>query len=349
MSRCSMRSWQIVIFAITAASGCTCADNQQLDGGDDAQADIATVDAGGDALENVDGEAGADACAQATAEGNVIGCDYVAISPSVMGSAPGGCLATVIINNNDAPASIQVTYQTEIEPLSFHTKLVSGEGQSATYSDWPSNDEIPPHSTAVLSLAQGVLNQDGTACPLPPMVGEADEYKINALPNGTAYAFRIKTGLPTVAYEVWAYTQNDIDVGNVVALRAVPSWASSYIDVGTYLPGCDAGGAELATGNTWTAAVAQASGTVMSLPSAQNGTITATLNANQLLNVARCDEFIGQTVAAKLPFSLWTGTAGIQVPFYDDSATENAARSRRRSRPRASRAKATSASPRRSP
>jgi IgGFc binding protein len=310
---------------VLATSGCTCGSDMQGDGGIDVQSadDTVTdvVDAAADAPVDVDG---VDPCVLATAQGNVVGCDYVAISPSRMGLFPYACLAAVVINQNDAPATVSVVYQGGSEPLQFHANVTVGQGQAVSYGAWPSTNQVPPHTTAILSLAQGDLNEDDTACPNAPMVAAMNEPLITAVANGTAETFRIKTSLPVVAYEVWPYTQNDIDVGNVVALRAVPSWTTSYVDIGTYLPGCDAGGADLPTGNTWAAAAASLAGTIVSMPSAQNGVIGATLAANELLNVARCDEFIGQSVAANNVFALWAGTAGVQVPPYDYVPTSNA-------------------------
>jgi hypothetical protein len=295
----------------------------QDDGGTDGIVDT-TVDAADAPSDVAAEEAAVDPCAVATAEGNVIGCDYIAISPSRMGVFPYACLAAIVANTSNSAVSVQVTLQSAPQALAFHANLIVGQGQSASYSAWPTSNEVPPHGTAVISLAQGGLDQDDTACPSPPIVADVNEGTVTAAPNGTAHAFRIQTSAPTVVYEVWPFTQNDIDISNVVALRAAPSWQSSYVDVGTYLPGCDAGGAELATGNTWTAVLASTDGTVVTLPSAQAGAVGATLGATELLNVARCDEFIGQSIAAPHPIAVWTGTAGVQVPWYSDEPTSNA-------------------------
>ena len=111
---------------------------------------------------------------------------------------------------------------------------------------------------------------------------------------------------------MWNYTPNDSANGVVVPLRSTSSWDNAYVDVGTYLPGCDGGGAEAPLGNSWTAAVAATAATTVAMTSAQSGTVTKTLAAFDLLNVARCNDFVGQNITVAAPYSMWVGTAGIQ-------------------------------------
>jgi len=271
-------------------------------------------------------DAGMTPCEVSASTGNVIGCDYVAIFPSMMdnGIGIGACAAVVVVNTNEQTLTLSVQYQ-GTEQVPYHSALIDGHGQSASYSALPSGDQVPPGVAAVVVLADPSPSGDDCLVPLTaPIVDHANIIDVDTPVNGVGNAFRVQTSLPAVAYQMWGYTVADWAPNNVIPLRAAPSWVKQYTDVGTYIPGCDAGGAEFATGNAWTAAVASVAGTTVSMPSAQNGTISNTLAAYQLLNVARCNEFIGQTVTANNPFALWVGTAGLQVPSYADcEPTEN--------------------------
>jgi hypothetical protein len=146
-------------------------------------------------------DAGALACADTVARGDVLGCDYLAIVPQTLPGAGqwqgtfSDCFAAVIINTNETAATLSVTLDSASEPLSFHTNLIAGEGRSVTYMPFPANDQVPPHSAAVISLAQGAIAAPGEACPSAPIVGQAQMQKVdvlNGIVNVTVHAVALR-------------------------------------------------------------------------------------------------------------------------------------------------------------
>jgi hypothetical protein len=309
-----------ILAVASSLIGCTCGSYAAPDASTD---DAVVADTASDSVATLDVEdAAGNPCAASAAVGDVIGCDYAAIWPSGMDTnAPiSGCLAAVVINPTSATLTLSVTFQGSADTLPFHSAAITGQGRAASYTPLNAGDQVAGNSAALIALAEYYSGDDviNPTCIIPPIVGSANNGQVAAPPNATASAFRIQTSLPAIVYEVWWYTPNDSDNGVVVPLRDTSSWANSYVDVGTYLPGCDAAGAEAPLGNAWTAAVANRYNTTVSMPSAQNGTVAATLAPFELLNVARCNEFVGQSVTAGVPYSLWAGTAGMQLPWYPD-------------------------------
>ncbi len=167
----------------------------------------------------------------------------------------------------------------------------------------------------VVSLSQGMLNQVATACPSPAVVA-GDSVHVDALPNDTAHTFRITTSRPAIVHEIWPFTKNSIDYSTIATLPAISSWSDEYLDVGTYLPPPY----EYAP-LVWSAAVAGVDGTKLDIPSMDGGLASRVLASDELLNVTRADLFVGQTVTASHPFSLWSGSAGFQVPPNPEAST----------------------------
>jgi hypothetical protein len=228
----------------------------------------------------------------------------------------------VLINPNSDPASVGVTFQKKPQALSFHGVSVTGQGTAMAYAPWPSTNEIPPHGAVIVSLAEADLTQNASACPKPPIVDKLHEYEIVGVGNATTSGFLVHTSLPTVAYESWVFTAHDIDINNVVALRAIPSWDTSYVDVGVWVPvyddvgmTTDASSLPIEAYNSWVSVVASTDFTKVSVDSFDAGTIFASLAAYDLLTVRRADAFVGQSMTMKSPIALWVGSAGFHVPI----------------------------------
>lgn len=297
-------------------NGCSCAGAPLDDGGlpsDGSTLEHFASESGGESEADHDVDAG-DLCTSAAINQARTGCDYVAFSPSRMGFFPYACLALVVLNPNADDVALSLRWQGTDIDLTKHASLTKNFGRSMLFEPMV-QPVLPAHRTMVVSLVEGALNQVATGCPAPAII-TSETAHIDALPNALARTFRLKTSAPTVVYQVWPFTKNSIDYTTVGQLPAVPSWQASYIDVGAYLPP-PYEYSHLA----WTAALANVDGTIVAMPSADAGAITATLASDELVNVARGDLFVGQRVSASNPFALWSGSAGFQVPGTPETST----------------------------
>jgi len=250
-----------------------------------------------------------DACAAAEANHRSVGCDYYATLMETM--TPGYCFAVFVANTWTSPAHIEVEYNGSTLNTQSFTRIPSGSGPTLTQGSYDAVAGLPPGEVAILFL--GGTQGSAPNCPVTPAASSAQ-----LSGTGIGKAFRIKTDVPTVAYQINPYGGGSVAVTAASLLLPTSVWDTNYVAVNVSAQGAGSPSLNI---------VAQEDGTVVTLtPTAAVGggggisggtagqPMTINLSKGQHAQITQTTELTGSAVSSNKPIGFMAGQTCMNVP-----------------------------------
>jgi hypothetical protein len=262
------------------------------------------------------------------------GCEFYAVEMDVTGEAEGVCYAVFVVNQwkTGEAAKIEVTLNDQVLPVEQFARLPVGTGTGLTYAPYDATAGLPSNQVAILFLsrdptATSDLNPDDPRalanCPpgvTPAVVGDAALHG-----TGTSQAFRIRTNVPVVAYQMLPYGGGRARVTGATLLVPTSAWDVNYVVADAYQAPSMIN--EDRAGPT-TVVLASQDGTTVTLnptadvvgggnvpPSLAGTPASYVLNHGQYLQFTQPAELTGSVVQADKPVSVIGGATVMDVPL----------------------------------
>jgi hypothetical protein len=250
-----------------------------------------------------------DACAAAEANHRSVGCDYYATLMDTL--TPGYCFAVFVANTWTSPVHIDVEYAGQQMNTQSFTRIPSGAGPSLTQGSYDAVQGLPPGEVAILFL--GGTQGDAPGCPVTPASSNA-----NISGTGIASAFRIKTDVPVVAYQINPYGGGSVAVTAASLLLPTSVWDTNYVAVNVSPQAAGSPSLNIVASQdntvvtmTPTAAVGGGNG----IPAGTIGQpMTFNLMKGQHAQITQSAELTGSAISSTKPVGFMAGQTCMNIP-----------------------------------
>lgn len=261
-----------------------------------------------------------DACAAAQGHRASVGCEYYAVFMDLLPTNPSRCFAAILSNASEVAAHVEVDFGGEPVDLAQFARTPVGAGRALSYEPFDPQAGIAPRSVAIVFLADVADPEAATyACPAPAARGP------EAFFNGTGRgrAFRIRTDVPIVAYQMLPFGGGAAGVAGSSLLIPASAWDINYVAVNAYEfsnananaydPSLSIVAASDGTDVTIRPKVAIAGGDGVASTAA--GTpVTYRLDAGEVLQISQPQELTGSPIQATAPIGVFAGHQCMRVP-----------------------------------
>jgi hypothetical protein len=250
------------------------------------------------------------ACQAAAENKSSVGCDYFVYPPPFF-TGQTSCTGAFVANNGTLPVTLTMERGTQSFAIDQFAFLPNGNGASITYA--PLTGGVIPAGAVALVL----LNQEGGPCPAGT---QAATGAVAVSGTGKGEAFRLKTTLPVVAYDIFPYGGGATAVSSATLLIPTTAWGDNYVGTTAYpetiggaFPWMGVVAAEDGTEITISPKVAIAGGPgVAGSPAGQP--ITYTLSKGQYIQLEQSADLTGSIIKSNKPVGSWAGNRCTQVP-----------------------------------
>jgi hypothetical protein len=172
------------------------------------------------------------------------GCEFYAVEMDTTPEVEGVCYAVFVVNQwkTGEPAKIEVSLAGKVLPVETFARIPLGQGTSLTYAPFDPRKGLPTDSVAILFLSRdpNASSTDPNVndprvladCPAgvtPAVAGDAALHG-----TGLAQAFRIKTNVPVVAYQMLPYGGGRARVTGSTLLLPTSAWDVDYVVADAY-------------------------------------------------------------------------------------------------------------------
>jgi hypothetical protein len=264
------------------------------------------------------------------------GCEFYAVEMDVTAEAEGVCYAVFVVNQwkSGEAAKIEVSLNDKVLPIGQFARIPVGTGTGLTYAPFNEGVGLATNQIAILFLsrdpaaATDPVPDDPRAladCPagvVPAVVGDAALHG-----TGTAQAFRIRTNVPVVAYQMLPYGGGRARVTGATLLVPTNAWDVNYVVADAYKAPLPSMISDDRAGPTTVVVASQDDTTVSINPTADivpGGGIGASpagtpatfvLNHGQYLQFTQPSELTGSAVQSDRPVSVIGGATVMDVPL----------------------------------
>jgi hypothetical protein len=166
------------------------------------------------------------------------GCEFYAVEMDVTSQSEGVCYAVFVVNQwkTGERAKIEVSLNDKVLPVAQFARVPVGTGTGLTYAPFDATAGLAANDVAILFLSRDpagksdpVVNDPRVLadCPagvVPAVVGDAALHG-----TGTAQAFRIRTNVPVVAYQMLPYGGGSARVTGATLLLPTNAWDVNYV------------------------------------------------------------------------------------------------------------------------
>jgi hypothetical protein len=166
------------------------------------------------------------------------GCEFYAVEMDVTPQAEGVCYAVFVVNQwkSGEAAKIEVSLADKVLPVEQFARVPVGTGTQLAYAPFNAKAGLPTNEIAILFLSRDpTASQDTTLndprrlanCPagvVPAVVGDAALHG-----TGTSTAFRIRTNVPVVAYQMLPYGGGSARITGSTLLVPTNAWDVNYV------------------------------------------------------------------------------------------------------------------------
>jgi hypothetical protein len=272
------------------------------------------------------------------------GCEFYAAEMDVTDEVAGVCFAVFVVTQWETgePARIEVTRGNQVLPVQQFARIPIGNGPSLVYAPFNAAAGLAKDQIAILFLSRDPAAENDpdriaprrlAGCPpgvVPAVVGDAALHG-----TGRGQAFRIKTNVPVVAYQMLPYGAGRARVTGATLLLPTNVWDTNYVAVNAYpaptlFSEPRAGPTMMILGKEDNTQVTinptrliQAGG---GLPSASpNVPTTYTVNRGEYIQFTQPQELTGSAILATQPVAVIGGSTLMDVPldrFRADSAEQ---------------------------
>jgi hypothetical protein len=261
------------------------------------------------------------------------GCEFYAAPIDLTEEGEGSCYAVFIVNQwaTGEPAKIQVERGGQTLNVDQFARIPQGTGTSITYAPYSNAQGLAKDQIAIL-----FLSRDPQWDALPP--GDTRPKKLAACPpgvtpavvgdpavkgTGIGQAFRIKTNVPVVAYQIMPFGGGRARITSASLLLPKNVWGTNYVTMNAYASP-QLGGARI--GPTLMIFGQEDGTTVRLRPTVPlvggNGlagspagvTATYTLNQGTFIQFTQAQELSGTPIESDKPIAVVGGNTLVQVP-----------------------------------
>ncbi len=250
------------------------------------------------------------ACEAAAANKSSVGCDYFVYPPPSHGAGT-SCTGAFVANNSGVPVKLAIERGTQTFSPDQFAYLPTGNGPSITYTPL-SGGTIPAGAVALV-----LLNQEGGACPAGL---KAATGPVAVKETGRGQAFRIRTTMPVVAYDIFPYGGGSSAVTSATLLIPTTAWGDNYVGTTAHPQTID-------NANPWLGVVAAEDGTQVTIRpkvaiapatgvvgGAAGQPTTYTLKAGEYVQLSQPADLTGSIIEANKPVGSWAGNRCSAVP-----------------------------------
>jgi hypothetical protein len=171
------------------------------------------------------------------------GCEFYAVEMDTTPEVEGVCYAVFVVNQwkTGEPAKIEVSRAGNVLPIDQFARIPVGHGTAITYAPYDSTRGLATNQIAILFLSRDPnahndpISTDPRVlsdCPAgvtPAVVGDAALHG-----TGVASAFRIRTNVPVVAYQMLPYGGGRARVTGSTLLLPTSAWDTNYVVADAY-------------------------------------------------------------------------------------------------------------------
>ena len=287
--------------------------------------------------EREDGAQCVNPCVDSLGNDTSNGCEFYAVEMDTVPEAEGVCYAVFVVNEwrTGEPARLEVSRGGNVLPIEPFARIPMGKGASIAYAAYDSTQGLLPNQVVILFLSRDPAGaSDPTAvdpralanCPLgvePAVAGDAALHG-----TGIGTAFRIRSNVPVVAYQMLPYGGGRARVTGSTLLLPTSAWDTNYLVADAYqapLPSMTNN--EPRAGPTTVIVASQDATTVTvkatadiragpGVAAALRGTTSSyTLAAGQYLQFTQMAELTGTAVQADKPVGVLGGSTLMDVPL----------------------------------
>lgn len=253
-------------------------------------------------------------CQSAEENKSTIGCDFYAVTPSIIAEGRGSCFAAMIANTWTSPITVSANYGGQVIDAGQFMHIPQGSGPGLTYIPAPGG-QLQPGQLGILFLSQyasGDIFQ--IPCPVPSALNVSTQLEA----AGIGQAFQITTSAPIVAYDVYPWGGSPSFASSATLLLPTPTWGDNFVT---------SDGWEAGAGQPFTQIVASQDNTTVTFVPVANaigGGALPTINANAsgsfVLNRGQVAEYLqgerlaGSVLQADKPVSVWGGATCMNIP-----------------------------------
>jgi hypothetical protein len=264
------------------------------------------------------------------------GCEFYAAEMDTTPDVMGVCYAVFIVNEwkTGEPAKIEVSLRGKGLPIDQFARIPLGKGTTLTYAPYDPARGLPTDQVAILFLSRDPsATSDPVAsdprllgnCPsgvTPAVVGDAALHG-----TGTGDAFRIRTNVPVVAYQMLPYGGGRARVTGSTLLLPTSAWGMNYVVADAYKAPLTMMVPQARAGPT-TVVIASQDGTTVAVKStvdvlaggglgaASAGVPTSyMLNGGQYLQFTQPNELTGTAVESDKPVVVIGGSTLMDLPL----------------------------------
>ncbi|MEB2313653.1 MAG: IgGFc-binding protein [Sorangiineae bacterium] len=294
------------------------------------------LDCQGAVLATCSGEQGCDpatgkcanACDVTVTSKQSVGCEYfpafLEMSPSTYWQSNQTCFAVVVANTWNTPAQVTVELGGAPIDIDQYAYVPKGAGASVALEPTSVSSGIAPSGVAILFLA-GKQGTEKSNCPVPAAMQEGPMVS----GTGKGRAFRLRTNVPVVAYQVNPYGGGNAAVTGSSLLIPTSAWDGNYIGVAAYRndlngPNLNVIAKEDGTEVTMVPVAAVTGGGGLPAGGA-NAPLTFSLNAGEMAQFSQSAELTGSVISSNRPVGLMAGHSQLRVPVgtsYADHAEQ---------------------------
>jgi hypothetical protein len=253
-------------------------------------------------------------CQSAQENKSTIGCDFYAVTPSIINEGRGSCFAAMIANTWTSPVTVSANYGGQMIDAGQFMYIPQGSGPGLTYAP-AAGGQLQPGQLGILFLSQypsGDIFQ--IPCPVPSALNTSTQLET----AGVGQAFQILTSAPIVAYDVYPWGGSPSFATSATLLLPTPTWGNNFVT---------SDGWEAGFGQPFTQFVAAEDNTTITfvpIADAQGGGTMPTIGANQtgtfVLNRGQVGEYLqatrlaGSVLSSDKPVSVWGGATCMNIP-----------------------------------
>jgi hypothetical protein len=171
------------------------------------------------------------------------GCEFYAAEMDLVPEGEGVCFAVFIVNQwkTGEPAKLEVSRGGQVLPLDPFARIPVGKGTGTTYAPFNGAAGLAKDEVAILFLSRDPAAQNDpnpiaprrlADCPAgvtPAVVGDAAQHG-----TGKGDAFRIKSNVPVVAYQMLPYGAGHARITGATLLLPTNVWDNNYVAVNAY-------------------------------------------------------------------------------------------------------------------
>ena len=258
-------------------------------------------------------------CEAAKQNQSTLGCDFFAVTPSIVFGSRGGCFAAMVANTWTAPVSVSIEYDGQTLDAGAYTYLPQGSGTAITYTPLP-NGMLDPGQLGIVMLSQyASFDPERIPCPVPSAINVQTALDT----SGRGKAFHVGTTAPVVAYDVYPWGGAQSFATSSTLLLPTPSWGTNFVTVDAW---------EMLHGQPFTQIVASEDATVVTLvpkaaipagnglpPMPANTATSFTLERGDVVELMVNDRLAGSKLQSDKPVSVWGGSSCMNIPTSMDA------------------------------